>query len=340
MIDLRAITFAYRDQSPLFRDFSLNISRGEILAVIGPSGCGKTSLLYLLAGLYRPGLGGIRIDGRPLERPRPQTGLILQDHGLLPWATVTENAALGLKIRRFYGPDGKHTPRDFEIDAGLGLQKVKSWLQRLGLDSLHDFFPGQLSRGQRQRTAIARTMTLDPDVLLMDEPFSALDAPTSERLQHLILMLKRESGLTTVIVTHRIEEDVRMGDRILVLNGGTNRQTRLVTNPGSAPDGDFGAGRRALFRYVYLPASLPAVLTALRVSIGTAVAVLFIAEQSLTTYGLGYYIVVETYQVLLYPQMYAGILGMSLLGLLLYFVVFGLERRINRHRHLEGGPPS
>ncbi len=97
-----------------------------------------------------------------------------------------------------------------------------------------------------------------------------------------------------------------------------------------------GAGRRALFRYVYLPASLPAVLTALRVSIGTAVAVLFIAEQSLTTWGLGYYIVVETYQVLLYPQMYAGILGMSLLGLLLYFVVYGLERKINRHRHLAG----
>jgi NitT/TauT family transport system permease protein len=97
-----------------------------------------------------------------------------------------------------------------------------------------------------------------------------------------------------------------------------------------------GAGRRALFRLVYLPASMPAVLTALRVSIGTAVAVLFIAEQSLTTWGLGYYIVVETYQVLLYPQMYAGIIGMSVLGLLLYIVVYGLEHRVNRHRHLAG----
>lgn len=97
-----------------------------------------------------------------------------------------------------------------------------------------------------------------------------------------------------------------------------------------------GAGRRALFRYVYLPASLPAVLTALRVSIGTAVAVLFIAEQSLTTYGLGYYIVVETYQVLLYPQMYAGILGMSLLGVLLYFGVFTIEKQVNRHKHDAG----
>jgi NitT/TauT family transport system ATP-binding protein len=231
MIDIRAITFAYRDQPPLFRDFSLHITQGEILAVIGPSGCGKTSLLYLLAGLYRPGRGAIHVDGRRLERPRPETGLILQDHGLLPWATVTDNAALGLKIRRFYGPDGKHTPQNFEVDPELGRQKVLYWLQRLGLASLQDHFPGQLSRGQRQRTAIARTMSLDPDVLLMDEPFSALDAPTSGRLQELVLTLRRESDLTTVIVTHRIAEAVRMGDRILVLDGNVNRQPRLVVNP-------------------------------------------------------------------------------------------------------------
>ena len=242
MIDLRAIRFAYRDQAPLFDAFSLTIRRGEIMPVIGPSGCGKTSLLYLLAGLYRPGRGEIRIDGAVLARPRPETGLILQDHGLLPWASVVENAALGLKIRRFYGPDGKHAPRDFEIDAGLGRQKVDYWLQRLGLDDLRDHFPGQLSRGQRQRTAIARTMTLDPDVLLMDEPFSALDAPTNDRLQTLVLTLRRESDLTAVIVTHRIEEAVHLGDRILVLARETNQQPRLVVNPCSAgvsKDADF-----------------------------------------------------------------------------------------------------
>lgn len=231
MIDIRNITFGYRNQPPLFNDFSLKIARGEILAVIGPSGCGKTSLLYLLAGLYRPGRGAIHIDGRRQARPRPATGLILQDHGLLPWATVKDNAALGLKIRRFYGPDGKHAPRNFEVDPGLGRQKVNDWLQRLGLDTLQGHFPGQLSRGQRQRTAIARTMTLDPDLLLMDEPFSALDAPTSERLQELVLSLRRESNFTVVIVTHRIEEAVRMGDRILVLARETNHAPRLMDNP-------------------------------------------------------------------------------------------------------------
>jgi len=118
---------------------------------------------------------------------------------------------------------------------------------------------------------------------------------------------------------------------VVVRDEAVNLHPELILSVRS-----LGAGRRALFRYVYFPASLPAVLTALRISIGTAVAVLFIAEQSLTNYGLGYYIVVETYQVLLYPQMYAGILGMSLLGVLLYFGVYTLEQRINRHLHENG----
>jgi len=118
---------------------------------------------------------------------------------------------------------------------------------------------------------------------------------------------------------------------VVVRDEAVNLHPELILSVRS-----LGAGRRALFRYVYFPASLPAVLTALRISIGTAIAVLFIAEQSLTNYGLGYYIVVETYQVLLYPQMYAGILGMSLLGVLLYFGVYTLEQRVNQHLHENG----
>jgi len=117
---------------------------------------------------------------------------------------------------------------------------------------------------------------------------------------------------------------------VVVRDEAANLHPELILSVRS-----LGAGRRALFRYVYLPASLPAVLTSLRVSVGTAIAVLFIAEQSLTTYGLGYYIVVETYQVLLYPEMYAGILAMSLLGVVLYFVIHSLELRVNRHLYLE-----
>src|SRR5512134_1363301 len=105
MIDLKDVTFAYPHTSPLFENFSLTISRGETWAILGPSGCGKTTFLYLLAGLRLPVAGQISIEGKPLTRPRPRSGLILQDYGLLPWSTVRENVALGLRVRGFYGED-------------------------------------------------------------------------------------------------------------------------------------------------------------------------------------------------------------------------------------------
>lgn len=230
MIAVENIGFAYGTHETVFEDFSFSVRRGEILAVIGPSGGGKSTLLHLLAGLRKPRSGQVRINGDPLDRPRPQNGLVLQDHGLLPWSTVRDNVALGLKIRRFYGPDGRHSPDDFTVDPALADEKISYWLDRLDIVDLAEKYPTQISRGQRQRTAIARTMTLDPDVLLMDEPFSALDAPTSEGLQDLVSDLARESDLTTIIVTHHIAEAVRMGQRILVVQKGVNRHPHIVTN--------------------------------------------------------------------------------------------------------------
>src|SRR4030067_554171 len=113
MIVLEGLTLGSPPAAPIFQEFSWQVGRGETWAVIGPSGCGKTTLLYLLAGLRPPTRGQILIDAQPLTRPRPHTGLILQDDGLLPWATVGENAALGLRVRNFYGPDGTHAPRDY-----------------------------------------------------------------------------------------------------------------------------------------------------------------------------------------------------------------------------------
>lgn len=211
MIEVQGLRFGYPGAAPLFENFSWQVQPGERWAVLGSSGCGKTTLLYLLAGLHRPQAGQIWIAGQPLERPRPQSGLILQDYGLLPWATVRQNAALGLQVRGFYGPDGKHAPRDFRPG-----QNVTPWLERLGLLPFADQYPAQLSGGQRQRTAIARTLALQPDLLLMDEPFSSLDAITREALQDLTCELCQEQGLTLVLVTHSIEEAVRMGNRILL----------------------------------------------------------------------------------------------------------------------------
>ena len=232
MIDLNSVTFAYPHTSPLFENFSLTISRGETWAILGPSGCGKTTLLYLLAGLRQPTAGQIAIEGEILTRPRPRSGLILQDYGLLPWSTVRQNVELGLRVRKFYGEDGKHTPRHFQP-----VNNVPYWLKSLGIDEVAEKYPSQISGGQRQRTAIARTLALEPDLLLMDEPFSSLDAITRGDLQNLTLNLCIEQNLTLAIVTHAIEEAVSLGKKILLLGEAPNRIPRLFENPCAGQSG-------------------------------------------------------------------------------------------------------
>ncbi len=232
MIHVHDLTFGYPHGPSIFQDFNWQVERGQKWAILGASGCGKTSLLYLLAGLLQPTRGEIEIDGQLLTRPRPRTGLILQDYGLLPWATVRQNAELGLRVRNFYGPDEVHAPRDHQ--AG---RDVTPWLERLGIADLADKFPGQISGGQRQRAAIARTLVLQPDLLLMDEPFSSLDAITREDLQTLTLELCAEQGLTLVMVTHAIEEAAMLGENILLLGLPPNQTARVFPNPGvSAAD--------------------------------------------------------------------------------------------------------
>lgn len=227
MIKINSLTFGYPHTPPIFQNFNWTAQRGETWTVLGPSGCGKTSLLYLLAGLLQPTSGEALIEGQSLTRPRPRTGLILQDYGLLPWATVRDNAELGLRVRDFYGPDGTHAPRDHQS------ADVTPWLTRLGLAEHADKFPSQLSGGQRQRAAIARTLALEPDLLLMDEPFSSLDAITREDLQNLTLSLCAEQNLTLVVVTHSIEEAVALGRKILLLGAAPNLTARIFDNPNA-----------------------------------------------------------------------------------------------------------
>jgi ABC-type nitrate/sulfonate/bicarbonate transport system ATPase subunit len=227
MITVEALAFHYQS-TPVFENFDWQVEDGDFWAVLGPSGCGKSTLLALLAGLRLPNAGKVRINGKTLLRPRPQTGLVLQDYGLLPWATVRQNAGLGLEVRRFYGADGIHAPRD-----PAPHQSVDRWLERLGLSAVADQYPAQLSGGQRQRTAIARTLVLQPDLLLMDEPFSSLDAPTRESLQALTLELAAEQGLALVLVTHSLEEAALLGRRILLLHEPPNRAATIIENPGS-----------------------------------------------------------------------------------------------------------
>jgi hypothetical protein len=237
--------------------------------------------------------------------------------------------SLGLRIQGFYGPDGRHAPAT--VSARNARERTEYWLSRLGLIRTRRQYPSQLCGGQRQRAAIARTLALEPDLLLMDEPFASLDAPTRESLQNLTVELRAEQHLTTVVVLF-----FGIGDTgkivvitlilffqilVLVRDAAAGRRAELIQSVRS-----LGAGRRALFLYVYLPASLPAVLTALRVSVGTAVAVLYVAELYATQQGLGYYIFLEGSTLSDYPAMYAGIVAMALLGLGPYFTVDWLDR--------------
>ncbi len=226
MIDINGLTFAYTDKTPIFHDFSWHVTAGESWAVIGPSGCGKSTLLYLIAGLLRPRQGHIRVarENVPRKAHRGRTGLILQDYGLLPWATIRENVALGLRIQRFYKQSRWQDKPDKVT------QQVERWLQRLGISEVSSHYPNQVSGGQRQRAAIARTLALQPDVLLMDEPFSSLDALTRENLQRLTLELWQETQLTTVLVTHNIEEAIYIGQHILVLHNGINSKPLVFAN--------------------------------------------------------------------------------------------------------------
>ncbi|WDP89056.1 MAG: ATP-binding cassette domain-containing protein [Desulfobacter sp.] len=230
MIEITNLNFTYRDATEIFSQFSLRIQTGESWSIIGPSGCGKTTLLYLIAGLKRPSSGQIHIAGNPLTAPRPSTGLVLQDHGLLPWSTVRENTVLGFKIRHLYGPDGKHCPTHVTADDNREKELADHWLSWLGIGHLAEKYPGQLSRGQRQRAAIARTLVLEPDLLLMDEPFSALDAPIRKELQKVMNRFHNETGLTSITVTHNIEEAVLLGSKILVLASGVNSVPLIIDN--------------------------------------------------------------------------------------------------------------
>ncbi|MDD2422059.1 MAG: ABC transporter ATP-binding protein [Heliobacteriaceae bacterium] len=208
MIQLQHVYQSYGNAEtsvPILTDFCLTVKPGERCVLIGPSGCGKSTLLLVIAGLLRADQGLIRIDRQEISGPRRHTSLILQDYGLFPWKRVVENIALGLCLQGVR-----------KREAACRVQPV---IKRLGLSGLEQRYPGQLSGGQRQRVAVGRALATEPDLLLMDEPFSSLDALTRESLQNLTLEIAGRDQLTIVLVTHNIEEAAFLGHRILVLDG-------------------------------------------------------------------------------------------------------------------------
>ncbi|TEB09876.1 ABC transporter ATP-binding protein [Pelotomaculum propionicicum] len=195
---------------------SFTLEEGHTCAIIGPSGCGKSTLLYVLAGLLEHSGGQVLINGETVRPKRRETALILQDYGLLPWKTAQENTSLGLEIRGVPSEEKRAL--------------VEEAMQELGIWEFRDNYPAQLSGGQRQRVAIARSLTLKPDLFLMDEPFSSLDALTREGLQNTLLEFWQKRRASMVLVTHNIEEAVFLGQRILIFSGSPGRILHVIEN--------------------------------------------------------------------------------------------------------------
>lgn len=193
-------------------DIDLKVRKGEFLAVVGPSGCGKSTLLDILAGLTLPSSGEILIDGKKVFGPALDRGIVLQGYALFPWRTVRKNVEFGLEIKKV----AKKERGEISLH----------YIRLVGLKGFEDRYPHELSGGMKQRVAIARALAYDPEILLMDEPFAAVDAQTRETLQDELLRIWEETKKTIIFVTHSIEEAVYLADRVAVLstNPGTVRE--------------------------------------------------------------------------------------------------------------------
>ena len=196
------------------RDLSFSVGDNQFVSIVGPSGCGKSTLLYIIAGFIAPTAGEVRVDDRPVRAPGPDRGIVFQEYALFPWRTVQDN------IR--YGLEEKGVPRDETA------RIVQKYLRLMGLEGFQHKYPRELSGGMKQRVALARTLAYDPDVLLMDEPFGALDAQTREVMQEELLKIWLAERKTIVFVTHSISESLYLADDIVIMTARPGRIKEIV----------------------------------------------------------------------------------------------------------------
>ena len=206
-----SITNLYADYGgkPALEEINLTLASGELLVVLGPAGCGKTTLLNLIAGFVPYQRGTIQLEGKKVEGPGAERGVVFQNEGLLPWRNVQENVAFGLQLAG--------------VNREQRLETARQMLKKVGLEGAEKRFIWQLSGGQRQRVGIARALAANPQLLLLDEPFGALDAFTREQMQTLLLRLWHETGKQVLLITHDIEEAVFMATELVLLSPGPGR---------------------------------------------------------------------------------------------------------------------
>jgi NitT/TauT family transport system ATP-binding protein len=205
-LELRGVSMIYEQRGKRFealRDVSLQVDAGEFIAIVGASGCGKTTLLRIVDGLKSPTRGQVWVDGKPVQKPGPDRGFVFQQDALFPWRTVLDNVIFGLEVQ---GRSKK-----------AARLRADGLLRLVGLSGFEQHFPHELSGGMRQRANLARALTIDPDVLLMDEPFASLDAQTREIMQAELLRIWRGNRKTVLFVTHQIDEAVFLADRVVVM---------------------------------------------------------------------------------------------------------------------------
>jgi NitT/TauT family transport system ATP-binding protein len=206
-----ALRFAPQRGEPVvaLENISLEVEDEEFSVIVGPSGCGKTSLLRLVAGLIEPSGGAIHLDGKPVTRPGKDRGMVFQSYTLFPWLTVQKNIEFGPQING--------------VPARLRAETARRYIAQVGLEGFEKAYPNQLSGGMRQRVALARALANDPSILLMDEPFGALDAQTRSLMQELLLKIWERSHKTVLFITHDIDEAILLGDRVYVMTARPGR---------------------------------------------------------------------------------------------------------------------
>ncbi len=221
-IELTDITCTFRSREDAGQGYTavgpttLQIRAGEFVSVVGPTGCGKSTLLNIAAGLLEPSSGTVRVFGKPLQGINTRAGYMFQTEALMPWRSAIDNVMVGLQYRGV--PDDE------------ARAQAQAWLHRVGLSEFGDRYPHQLSGGMRKRTALAQVLALDPDVILMDEPFSALDIQTRQLMENEVLDLWAAKKKAVIFITHDLDEAIAMSDRVVVLSAG----------PATCPLGEFG----------------------------------------------------------------------------------------------------
>lgn len=222
LLDVRGVTKRFpKVLLPVLDNVGLAMREGEFVTLIGPSGCGKTTLLRVVAGLLRPSFGQVSLDGRPSMEPSREKAVVFQHFNLFPWRTAIHNVAYGLELQ--------------SVGKQERIERARRHLRTMGLEGFEDHYPGQMSGGMKQRVGIARALVVEPRLLLMDEPFGALDALTREYLQGELERLCRDNQLTTLFVTHSLDEALFLSDRVVVMGSRPGRIVQEFEIPFERP---------------------------------------------------------------------------------------------------------